>query len=138
MAIERFLVGTKIKSIIAIKVDFSLLTNSEFLTDDSQEFQCGFGVVDRGYEFEPHMHKINKRSVVNTSEFIQVLSGHLKITIYDPEERIVDTVDVTSGQGFLQFFGGHAIVAKDDTRYFELKQGPYYGYKFDKQSMKNQ
>ena len=36
----------------------------------------------------------------------------------------------------LQFIGGHKIEIKSGTKYFEIKQGPYYGRDFDKFNVK--
>lgn len=135
MAIERYFTKGNKKFPIAIMVDFTRLTKSEFITNDSQEFQLGYGQIEDGHTFAPHIHKSAKRNIENTSEFIQVLAGKLVIKIFDVDEQKVATVEVGAGQGFIQFFGGHSIVAKGATKYFELKQGPYYGFDFDKYNM---
>ena len=36
----------------------------------------------------------------------------------------------------LQFIGGHKIEIAPGTKYFEIKQGPYYGRDFDKYDVK--
>jgi hypothetical protein len=120
------------KGLIALVIDFARLDSHHFFTPASAEFQLGFGCVDKGYSFDPHIHKTAPRSISNTSEFIYVLSGRLSIQLYDVMENKLDNIRVAPGCAVLQFFGGHAISADKNTRYFEIKQGPYVNKDFDK------
>tara|TARA_X000001036_G_scaffold398591_1_gene401603 strand:+ start:8110 stop:8526 length:417 start_codon:yes stop_codon:yes gene_type:complete len=119
-------------SLIAQKFKINEVSESIFPTPNTCEFQFGVGVVKETKFFKPHIHKNAKRNISNTSEFIYVVNGKMTIEILSPSEEFVETVTINENEGFLQFFGGHKIVASENTRYFEIKQGPYNGQDFDK------
>lgn len=118
--------------LIAQKFIISEVSESIFPTPNSCELQFGIGVVKEQKFFKPHIHKKAKRTIYNTSEFIYVVDGEMIIEILSPNEHLVETLKIKKNEGFLQFFGGHKIMAKKNTRYFEIKQGPYNGQDFDK------
>jgi hypothetical protein len=67
-----------------------------------------------------------------TAEFIFVLEGGMDITILSQTGELVEKVELKSKTALLQFRGGHEIFLKPKTKYFELKQGPYFGQASDK------
>ena len=103
-----------------------------FPTPENCELQFGIGVINEEKIFKPHIHKDTKRVIYNTSEFIYVIDGEMLIEILAPNEDLVLTLKIKKNEGFLQFYGGNKIVASKNTRYFEIKQGPYNGQDFDK------
>jgi len=112
--------------------DLNLAKGVNFPTSDEQEFQFGFGVIDEDKTLVPHIHKRVERIVQTTSEFLYVVNGLMTIEIYSEDEEYVETVTLNDNQALLQHIGGHQISFQKGTRYFEIKQGPYYGRKFDK------
>ena len=56
----------------------------------------------------------------------------MTIEVYSEDEAYVETVILNSNQALLQHIGGHKISLKKGTKYFEIKQGPYFGRCFDK------
>ena len=129
MSVENIFHDNKL---IAQKFIINEASESTFPTPDNCELQFGIGVVNEQKFFKPHIHKEAKRIIYNTSEFIYVVDGEMIIEILSPNEHLVDTLKIKKNEGFLQFFGGHKIMAKNNTRYFEIKQGPYNGQDFDK------
>jgi len=107
-------------------------TSSSFPTPENVTFQFGVGVNKDDKTYKTHIHKTAKREIETTSEFLYVVAGVMEIDILDDDAKIIESVTLTSNMGFLQFFGGHAIRTKAQTKYFELKQGPYKGRDFDK------
>jgi hypothetical protein len=103
-----------------------------FPTPDAAEMQCGFGEVRQDLPLLPHVHNIVERQTRNTSEFLYVISGRIEIVFLDPGGAALAEMKIGPGQGFLQHVGGHKITITAGTRYFELKQGPYYGHVRDK------
>ena len=89
---------------ILIAQIFNFNTEGEviFPSPESQEMQCGFG------KGEMHVTFLNEQGLVVTNEIIR------------------------PGNAFLQFVGGHKIKFMANTRYFEIKQGPYLGNQKDK------
>jgi hypothetical protein len=118
--------------LIAQKFQLDKITESVFPTPPECEFQFGVGVVDDEKFFQTHIHKNAKREIHKTSEFIYVLEGTMSIVILADDQSTVEKLSIKKNEGFLQYFGGHDIKADAKTRYFEIKQGPYYGRDFDK------
>jgi len=112
--------------------DLNLAKGVNFPTSDEQVFQFGFGVINDDKVLAPHIHKRVERVVQTTSEFLYVVEGLMTIEIYSEDAAHVQTISLSNNQGLLQHFGGHKIALKKGTKYFEIKQGPYYGHDFDK------
>ncbi len=129
MSVENIFYDNKL---IAQKFIINEVSESMFPTPDNCELQFGIGVINEEKIFKPHIHKDAKRVIYNTSEFIYVIDGEMLIEILAPNEDPVLTLKIKKNEGFLQFYGGHKIVASKNTRYFEIKQGPYNGQDFDK------
>ena len=54
------------------------------------------------------------------------------VTFYNNNEEIIAKEVLKAGMGFTQFFGGHGFVFAPNTKYIEIKQGPYKGSDDDK------
>lgn len=124
--------------LIAHVYNFTLPGGVIFPTPAETEMQCGFGQIDEDKAFKPHVHKILERTTVNTSEFIYIIEGEMRVDFLNDDDEIVGTAILTSGQGMLQFIGGHRITMDAKTKYFELKQGPYFGHIDDKRIVEGQ
>lgn len=122
--------------LLAQVYDMNHVETVEFPTPTNENFQFGFGYIVNEKVFTPHIHKSVKRELDKTSEFLYVVSGEIQIAIYDENAKFVQDIVLTSNMGLLQFIGGHRIVMKSNTKYFELKQGPYLGHDIDKIEMK--
>ena len=112
--------------------DLNLADRMQFPTPVKCGFQFGFGTLDEDKYLAPHMHRRIKRVINTTSEFLYVVSGKMTVDVFSEDETFVETVVLKSNQAFLQHIGGHRISIKKGTKYFELKQGPYFGRSHDK------
>jgi oxalate decarboxylase/phosphoglucose isomerase-like protein (cupin superfamily) len=112
--------------------DLTDISESSFPTPAHFPMQFGVGVTETGHQFQPHVHKEAKRTIDATAEFVYVLEGKMDVTFLGRTGTKVETVEIMAGMCFLQVAGGHAISSAAGTRYFELKQGPYFGRDFDK------
>ena len=122
--------------LIGIFLDMDSFKESSFPTPEEESFQVGlWSIVDRKV-YEKHIHKSLTRTISNTAEFIFVLEGELKIHLYSPDNNFLKTVVLGPNNAFLQFQGGHEIVAESKTKFFEIKQGPYLGRDADKFTVK--
>ena len=108
-----------------------------FPTDDSAEMQCGFGTIKDTTKKPPHIHKVLKRETVNTSEFFFIYKGSVAVSFFDENENLIGSQEVKAGMGFIQFIGGHGFVFEPNTKYIEVKQGPYLGNLNDKYFINN-
>jgi mannose-6-phosphate isomerase-like protein (cupin superfamily) len=112
--------------------DLNHASGIQFPTSAVCEFQFGFGTVEQDKNLVPHIHKRVERVINTTSEFLYVVDGEMTIEVYSEDEAYVETVVLNSNQALLQHIGGHKISLKKGTKYFEIKQGPYFGRYFDK------
>ena len=103
-----------------------------FPTPVEMNFQFGFGVIDREKIIAPHIHKRLKRTIDTTAELLYIIEGKMEIDIYDEQECYVEHIILLKNMALLQFWGGHKIIMAANTKYFELKQGPYLGVGSDK------
>ena len=108
------------------------INETMFPTPEENELQFGVGVAQEDKVLKTHIHKVFKREINNTSEFLYVLEGLMTVKIYHADESIIETVYLKPGMALLQFIGGHSIKLDKGTKYFEIKQGPYMGQDADK------
>ncbi len=122
--------------LVAQVYDMSKMNGVTFPTPESATFQFGFGQITENKVLIPHIHKRVKREIETTSEFLYVIHGEMIIDILDEEEKFLEQIILKNNMALLQFVGGHKIEIKSGTKYFEIKQGPYYGRDFDKYNVK--
>lgn len=117
---------------IAHLYDLNLFEDSSFPTPPEMELQFGYGFIKESKILDMHIHKKVRRQTINTSEFLFVISGKMKVEILAEDKTSVKRVELTNNQCLLQFIGGHKISFEANTKYFEIKQGPYLGRDKDK------
>ena len=123
--------------LIAQKYNLNEIESTIFPTPDISTFQFGIGISNEDKILKPHIHKRVERVINTTAEFLYVLDGEMEIDIYDENEQFIKKIILYKNECLLQFIGGHAIFLKEGTKYFEIKQGPYYGRDFDKYDLMN-
>ena len=96
-----------------------------FYTDNEKEFQFGTFKLAKGEIIEKHIHNLQKREILKTSEAIVVLKGSLNIDLYDDDKNFIDAVTINTNDAILIFEGGHGIEVGEETKFLEFKQGPY-------------
>ena len=103
-----------------------------FPTKEESSLQFGYRHVTEELSIPGHIHKRVVRELDNTSEFLFVLEGKMTLEIYSENEEILDQVVLTKNMALLQFYGGHKIDLDPATKFFEIKQGPYFDKGSDK------
>lgn len=98
---------------------------SEFFTDNTLDFQAALFNLKKGEEIKRHIHNKNIRQISTTTEAIYVINGKIQVGVYDNEKNFVDEVEVNTNELILLFNGGHSMNVLKDTKFFEIKQGPY-------------
>lgn len=119
-------------NLVAHVYDTNQMEGYIFPTSDKDFFQFGFSNNLEEKNLKAHIHKDINRSISKTSEFIFVLTGIIEIDVLSDNAEKVENVILTEGIGILQFTGGHKIKIHKETKYFEIKQGPYFGQDSDK------
>tara|TARA_Y100001958_G_C21174203_1_gene505358 strand:- start:184 stop:579 length:396 start_codon:yes stop_codon:yes gene_type:complete len=121
--------------LVAQVYDMNKMKGVTFPTRETETFQFGFGQINEDKVLIPHIHKRVKREIETTSEFLYVIKGQMIIDILDENESFIEQTILRDNMSLLQFVGGHKIEIKSGTKYFEIKQGPYYGRDFDKYNL---
>lgn len=99
-----------------------------FLTDDNNPFQIGIHSRLKGIKLSPHIHKVDHSFVINSiQELLYVVSGKIRVTFYSHKGEIVGRKILTDGDSVLFISEGHGVDFLENSRIFEIKQGPYPG-----------
>tara|TARA_Y100000768_G_C23777706_1_gene586446 strand:+ start:230 stop:622 length:393 start_codon:yes stop_codon:yes gene_type:complete len=115
--------NNKLLAMIFTPGDFK--DEKHFLTEDNNEFQIAQFNLDQGTEIKRHIHGKQERKIENTSEVIIVNEGSLELEIYDENLKLVTIEIVNKGQVIALFNGGHGFKSLSNSKFLEVKQGPY-------------
>lgn len=62
--------------------------------------------------------------------------GKVKATIYDLDKAFLKEVIINDGGCLVLYHGGHSLTClEENTIFYEIKTGPYYGYENDKEDI---
>jgi hypothetical protein len=123
-----------VESITAGGRTFALIVRQErapeattFVTGDDATQQVGFVVHDAGQEVKRHYHLPLRREIVGTGEVLVVREGRCEMDVYDDEQQLIGTRELSAGDVMVMLGGGHGFRMLEDTVLLEIKQGPYFG-----------
>lgn len=109
-----------------------------FATPDDFPFQVGIHHRQKGEIIKPHFH-LNFSELKNfpVQEFFYVISGTVKIDLYDDREqdKKISEAVVEAGDSII-LNTGHGFTFLDNAKLIELKQGPYRGREQEKRFIK--
>jgi hypothetical protein len=118
--------GKAIAIIIPAGVDTDGIS---FFTDQDNPFQVGLHHRPKGMVLAPHIHKIDHPITVNEiQEVLFIQSGSIRVNLMTREGKAIASRTLKSGDGILLLREGHQIEYLEETRMFEVKQGPYPGH----------
>jgi quercetin dioxygenase-like cupin family protein len=98
-----------------------------FFTQQGDDFQVGVFNRPAGYEVKPHTHPAYNRELTSTSEFLYITQGVIDVRVFNEDWTLLHEQQVRQGDFLLFLRGGHGLTMRDDTRFIEVKQGPYPG-----------
>ena len=105
----------------------------QFLTEDHQFLQVGTWWYERGKTLDRHHHNIIERKSNLTQECVIIISGRMKVDIYDKKNSFVESFELFAGDLAIFEAGGHGYeILEDDTKIIETKNGPFMGIDLDK------
>jgi cupin fold WbuC family metalloprotein len=105
------------------------------LSPSDQFLQSSVIPLERGRVVAPHAHQKRKRPYLShtiTQEAWVVISGKIRVSLFDTDHSLLSDVDLTQGCLLVTFYGGHSLEClSEDTVMLEIKNGPYEGRDFD-------
>ena len=96
-----------------------------FITSNDAEFQLASFNLSDDTVIERHYHPKQERKIKYTNEVLIVLDGELEVDIYDNEKNHIQTVNLKSLDTIALIDGVHGISFNSQTKFIEVKQGPY-------------
>jgi hypothetical protein len=125
---------TNLNLLLVTILDSSQVIGRVEASDTNQILQVSSIRLAQAKTIRPHMHKDTQRNTLGTQEAWVVVSGLLKTNIYDIDESLIDTIFLGPGMCMVLYTGGHNFeVISSEAVIYEIKNGPYYGTKFDSQ-----
>lgn len=112
-------------NLIAIYIKKDIPDNKNFLTDDSKPFQVGTFSLPKGNIIKRHYHNSTIRNIEHTSEALFVTEGSLRVELYDKNQTFLKEILVNEKEVIVLFTGGHFIEIIENSKFIEIKQGPY-------------
>ncbi len=95
--------------------------------------------MHEGVHVPSHRHIKTIRSTDMTQESWVILSGLIKASFYDVDNSHLCDRTLGTGDVIVLYRGGHSLtVLKDNTVFYEFKNGPYYGVTQDKENIDEQ
>jgi cupin fold WbuC family metalloprotein len=92
--------------------------------------------LSQGRTIAPHKHLLQFRNTQGTCEAWIVISGQLQAQVFDVDDSVADTVNLSAGDCMVLYRGGHNFtVVSEDAVIYEIKNGPYYGAVFDSEKI---
>jgi mannose-6-phosphate isomerase-like protein (cupin superfamily) len=92
--------------------------------------------LPQGKTINPHKHLPQFRNTQGTCEAWIVISGKLHAQVFDVDNSVAGTVDLSAGDCMVLYRGGHNFtVVSADAVIYEIKNGPYYGAVFDSEKI---
>jgi len=105
----------------------------EFFSPKEFSQQLGYMKYSKGYNIQPHIHKLVVREIQYTQEVLLVKSGKIRVDFYSDEKKYIGKEELTAGDVILLASGGHGFTFLEESELIEIKQGPYTSFKVDKE-----
>ena len=121
--------GELLATVVRCRPDFD---GSHFFTRPEDLLQVGMQRMPAGKMIPRHRHNPVERTTVGTAEVLLVMDGRVRVTL-GPDDGQDQAVELAMGD-FIVLQPGceHGVVALEETRLWECKQGPYPGRAEDK------
>ena len=112
--------------ILAMLIDFDSINEEKyFATDNDNELQIATFNLKKEQEILRHIHPPQDRKINTTSEVLIVLEGEIEFTLYDDDLELCHSAVAKKGNLLVLMSGGHGLKILQDTKFIEVKQGPY-------------
>jgi len=123
--------------LVCALVDYKEISTYRMDVSPEEEFiQVGARKLAKGIHVQKHKHKRLERITTNTQEAWVVIEGEIKAEVFDLDNHFLEEIVITKGGCAVFYRGGHSLTClQDNTIFYEIKNGPYYGYDIDKEEI---
>jgi len=122
--VEKIYQGKKL--IAMIFRSYLQVKDVEFFTDDTNPFQLGAHDRKKGVSLRPHVHTVTKPLTIKSiQEWLFIPEGKVRVVLYTKKGEVLYRKILTAGDSILLMEGGHGVEFLEDSKIFEIKQGPY-------------
>ncbi len=112
------------KQLIGIRAR-SFASGVTALTNETQPLQILSLKHPKGKQVLPHTHRPVRRITNRLQECIVVINGKIQVDLYGSDKKHFKKIYLKTGELFMLVSGGHALTVLEDTKIFEIKNGPY-------------
>ena len=114
------------KNLLAILIDTRKNNDTKnFYTSNDLDIQVASFNLNSQDVIERHFHYSQNRKITTTSEVIYLQTGKIEVEIYDTNKQFVQNLLVEEEMIIILLQGAHAINILEDSKFIEVKQGPY-------------
>ena len=107
-------------------IDYDSINEEKYYaTDNDNELQIATFNLKKEQEILRHIHPPQDRKINTTSEVLIVLEGEIEFTLYDDDLELCHSAVAKKGNLLVLMSGGHGLKILQDTKFIEVKQGPY-------------
>lgn len=121
-------------AVILQPMDYMMGTDKKFFNNSDETLQIGALFFDPKSTVPAHIHKPIEASNM-PMEVILVLCGDPEVEIYDDDKNFACSMVLSCGDILIQKSGGHGFKFTSETRFLEVKRGPYHGKESDKEAI---
>jgi len=123
----------KLKAILIKSKEVKKTRGINFFTDNKLPIQVASMNHKKGHQIIPHTHKKIFRKINITSEVLIIIDGLIIVNFYN-KKKLFKKLKLYSGDVIIFFGGTHGFEIKKNSRFIEVKQGPYYQQDIDKET----
>jgi cupin fold WbuC family metalloprotein len=106
------------------------------VSPESEFLQVSARNLNNDVFVKAHKHKNIIRETNITQEAWIVHRGKIKAMIYDIDKNFLEEVTINDGGCIVLYNGGHSLTSmEENTIFYEIKNGPYFGYENDKEDI---
>jgi len=103
------------------------------ICDDEDLLQVSTKKLKSLTSVKAHKHILNHRTTHQTHEVWITIQGSIEAGLYDIDDNFISKIKLMPGDCIIFFNGGHSLkVLEDNTIFYEIKNGPYFGIEKDK------
>jgi mannose-6-phosphate isomerase-like protein (cupin superfamily) len=104
------------------------VTNLQFFTPDANPLQVGIHHKQAKIKVAPHVHTAQNVKISEVHEVFYIIKGKVRLTMYAHQTgKKIRSVILKTGDSAVHMGEGHGLDFLEETRLFEVKQGPYQG-----------